>query len=192
METLPTVTLITIYTRESGNFLRICGLLLDLGTRVLRGKFDTLVPARQLFNFLSSNKALLKKIPTIGGHGRTKLFPKNGNPCSEDFDISLLYILLRQTRFTDPNSGTRPIIDPPQNGWGELPDSSDTSDGANIERLRQARNDLYGHTLRTAIANDVFGKIWTELSSVIIGLGGRKLEEEIDNLRFAPLDNDSQ
>ncbi|XP_033745570.1 uncharacterized protein LOC117331082 [Pecten maximus] len=168
--------------KESNNFIRLCQLLLDIGTKVLHDKFDTLVPPSQLAYFLSCNKSILKKKPSIGGHGRAKLFPSDGTPCSKLFDISLMYVLFRETRFTDDDGSTRPLIAPPKLGWGIKPDSADSSDAANIERLRFARNDLYGHKLKAAISNEEFEETWAELYTAIISIGGDTYIQEVDNI----------
>ncbi|OWF51661.1 uncharacterized protein LOC110448843 [Mizuhopecten yessoensis] len=169
-------------TRESNNFIRLCKLLLDIGTKVLQNKFDILVPPSQLSDFVSSNKSILKKKPSIGGHGRAKLFPTDAKPCSNVFDISLIYVLFRETRFTDDDGSSRPLIRPPQLGWGIKPDSSDSSDAANIERLRLARNDLYGHKLKAAISDEEFEETWAELYTAVISIGGDKYKQEVDNI----------
>ncbi|XP_060076262.1 uncharacterized protein LOC132555900 [Ylistrum balloti] len=170
-------------TKESNNFIRLCQLLLDVGTKVLHDKFDTLVPPCELADFLSSNKSILKKKPSIGGHGRAKLFPSDGEPCSKVFDISLIYVLFRETRITNDDGISRPLIAPPMLGWGVKPDSSDSSDAANIERLRLARNDLYGHKLKAAISNEEFEETWGELYTAVISIGGAKYRHEVDNIQ---------
>ncbi|XP_069141288.1 uncharacterized protein [Argopecten irradians] len=170
-------------TKESNNFIRLCQLLLDIGTKVLHDKFDSLVTPCQLADFLARNKSILKKIPSIGGHGRVKLYPADGTPCSKNFDISLIYVLFRETRFTDDDGKlTKPLIPPPDRGWGAKPDSTDSSDAANIERLRLARNDLYGHKLRAAISNEEFEETWAELYTAIISIGGDKYRQDVEKI----------
>lgn len=53
----------------------------------------------------------------------------------EDFEISLLYTILRNIC----------IIPEHKNGWGDVPLPIDKSVSANIERIRLKRNE-YGHS----------------------------------------------
>ena len=163
-------------TEESTNFGKLCRLLLDIGTDVLREKFDNLIQAGHLCEFLASHKSKLKK--KLSGYQTKKLYPENGSPSSATFDISLLYLLLREGC----------DIEPPVNGWGKLPDPSDLNDSANIERLRQARNDLYGHAQRATIKKEAYLAAWQELSGALISLGGEKYRSAIDSLYGTSLD----
>ncbi|XP_071133711.1 uncharacterized protein [Mytilus edulis] len=168
-------------TKESSNYARLCRLLLDVGTDVFRYVFDNFAPPADLFIFLSKHEAKLKKKPNLREYQKKKLYPDNGKPLSNDFDISLLYTLLRETC----------NMEPPMNGWGNKVDPSDNSISANIEKIRQIRNDIYGHVLRACLQEYIFEENWLVLSKALISLGGQRYEQIIYRLRYVSLDPDS-
>ncbi|VDI56336.1 Hypothetical predicted protein [Mytilus galloprovincialis] len=168
-------------TKESSNYARLCRLLLDVGTDVFRYVFDNFAPPADLFIFLSKHEAKLKKKPNLREYQKKKLYPDNGKPLSNDFDISLLYTLLRETC----------NLEPPMNGWGNKVDPSDNSISANIEKIRQIRNDIYGHVLRACLHEYIFEENWLVLSKALISLGGQRYEQIIYRLRYVSLDPNS-
>jgi hypothetical protein len=77
-----------------------------------------------------------------------------GTVTSADFDTSLLYTVLRNTV----------KITPPTRGWTKEPRLSDTSQGDDVERIRQARNSLcHG---KTSMDQPTFKSKWACLSQV--------------------------
>ncbi|XP_061169576.1 uncharacterized protein LOC133178940 [Saccostrea echinata] len=77
----------------------------------------------------------------------------------KDFDISLLYKLLRSIC-------TR--IQKPTNGWGgnTMPAEGDTTVGDDIERIRLIRNNLFGHVSSASTSLTTFNNYWTIISEV--------------------------
>lgn len=79
---------------------------------------------------------------------------------SEDysnFDISLLYTLLRHLA----------LLPPPGNGWGKEPDPSDRSVSANIERIRLMRNKYVAHVSGVSFSSSDFKKISKSIIQII-------------------------
>jgi hypothetical protein len=74
-----------------------------------------------------------------------------------DFDLSLLYILLRNV------SG----LPPHRKGWASPPDPSDRSVSANIDRIREVRNTYCGHAPRVSLSDTAFQNLWGDLTTII-------------------------
>ncbi|XP_062585045.1 uncharacterized protein LOC134246700, partial [Saccostrea cucullata] len=79
-----------------------------------------------------------------------------------DFDVSLLYILLRNVC----------NIPPHVKGWGEIPDSVDRSVSANIERIRLTRNKYYGHASDFSLSDSDFKQEWQSIYDITLELEG--------------------
>lgn len=87
-----------------------------------------------------------------------KCFPPTPDPPKyKDFDVSLLYTLIRNLC---------PSLKPTQ-GWGTEPKNADTQVGDDIERLRLFRNNYYGHAESTKLPDGEFEDLWKKLKSVI-------------------------
>ena len=78
-----------------------------------------------------------------------------GLASSSDFDSTLLLLLLR-------NMTGVPV---PSTGWDKDPFPSDTSEGADLVRIRKIRNN-YVHSNRMRMSRNDFGKDWTMLTEV--------------------------
>lgn len=74
-----------------------------------------------------------------------------------DFDITLLYVLLRNI------SG----IPQHTNGWGNDPSPTDRSVSANVERIRLIRNKYYGHATHCSILDSEFEHIWKDIFQIV-------------------------
>lgn len=101
-------------------------------TELLREYFRQDVPEKDIHSLLN-DKATKKKIKKrLNGDQKAILYPQSGdfNGTYNEFDIGLLYILIRNWRGF-PNH---------KNGWGETPDNEDNSASAHIERIRLLRN----------------------------------------------------
>ena len=86
------------------------------------------------------------------------LYPQNGyfNGSYSVLDLSLLYILIR-------NASTIPEH---QNGWGKKPNPADLSIAANVDRLREIRNEL-GHQCSGKLSKNDFETLWNKLITCI-------------------------
>ncbi|XP_065927180.1 uncharacterized protein [Magallana gigas] len=80
-----------------------------------------------------------------------------GQPDYNDFDVTLLYTLIRNLCCTSLT---------PTLGWGKVPDSSHTQIGDDIERLRLMRN-KFAHANSAGIPDAEFQALWNDLKSVI-------------------------
>ena len=159
---------------EKTNGAKLCRLLIDGGTAVLRKWFNTFHPPGKLAAGLSSHYATLhtlfkKKVLRLAQWDQ--LFPPSGDPPdSKEFDITLLFLLLTNM------CG----LTPPSSGWHAMPPISDTSFEANLARMKFFRNKLYGHVSTTGVEMSVFLSLWRDISAVLVDLGFDQVE--IDRL----------
>lgn len=83
--------------------------------------------------------------------------PPPGEPDYNNFDVTLLYTLIRNLCSASLS---------PTQGWGKVPDSSHTQIGDDIERLRLMRN-TFAHAKSAGIPDAEFQPLWNDLKSVI-------------------------
>ncbi|KAK3598549.1 hypothetical protein CHS0354_010726 [Potamilus streckersoni] len=76
------------------------------------------------------------------------------------FDISLLYILIRNVSNVAP---------PAMVGWGNDPPDQprDRSLGASVERIRLYRNEIVGHSMDGMVSRQKFDKYWNKVDTVL-------------------------
>ena len=170
---------------EKTNGNKLSRLLIDGGTTVLRNIFDSHHPPANLAANLSSRHihpilTRLRHRNILNGSQWDKLFPPPGGgpPNSINFDITLLFLLLRNI------CG----LSPPRSGWDKMPPVSDTSREANLARMKYYRNEFYGHVTTTGIQTPVFDVKWQEMSSVLVSLG--LSQSEVDRLKREPCGED--
>ena len=170
---------------EKTNGNKLSRLLIDGGTTVLKNVFDHYKPPANLAANLSSKHihSILTKLrhrKILNDSQWDKLFPPpGGGPASSiNFDITLLFLLLRNI------CG----LHPPSSGWDRMPPVSDTSFQANLARIKYYRNVLYGHVTTTGIQTSVFDVKWQEISSVLVSLGLSQFE--VDRLKREPCGED--
>lgn len=175
-------------TTENTNFARLCRLLIDGGTRVLRDVFDSFHPPGSLQGDLLSapvHSTLkgLKKKRVLNVSQWKKLYPVAGTSVSSvSFDITLLFSLLRNI------CGLKP----PATGWNNPPPHSDESKEADLIRIKFYRNELYGHINETAISDSSFRKYWSDISDVLVRLGGAQYGIQIDSLEKTSMDAEEE
>ncbi|XP_046858510.1 uncharacterized protein LOC124451954 [Xenia sp. Carnegie-2017] len=167
------------------NGSRLSKLLINKGTQALKTTLQFIINFRSsnLIDELNkpSNKSTLeslRKRSVINKEQWDLLYPSTGLPNLENFDISLLTVLLRNI------CG----LTAPHGGWDNLPSSSDTSISANIARIKFYRNKVYGHISTTSIDDSTYEYLWDEISKALVGLGIQ--QTEIDDLKKAPLSPD--
>jgi hypothetical protein len=97
--------------------------------------------------------------PILNKIQRSLLYPNKGSFSGtyNDFDLSLLYVLLRNI------SG----LTPHKKGWANPPDPSDRSVSANIDRIREIRNKYCGHAPRVSLSDTEFRNLWGDLTTII-------------------------
>ncbi|XP_061194941.1 E3 ubiquitin-protein ligase DZIP3-like [Saccostrea echinata] len=151
-----------ISTKETTHAARVSRLLLDPCTDLFRDILRNHVTEVQFPFILQKEKNTLS--PILNKAQREKLYPRSGNFTGtyDVFDLSLLYILLRNI------SG----ITPHQKGWGKSPDPSDRSLSANIDRIREIRNTYCGHAVSVSLLDAEFLKLWQDLTIIITELEG--------------------
>ncbi|XP_062575281.1 uncharacterized protein LOC134237194 isoform X2 [Saccostrea cucullata] len=137
--------------------------------------FDTVIPLNQLESHLKRHEKKLRKI--CNGGQISNLFPGYGTVTSTDFDISLLYKIIRNTT----------KVRKPTKDWGGTPDATDIEPADDLERVRICRNSLcHGPQ---SISDTEFEKRWKELKEVIQRLAGGQLDGEINSLQNKDLDH---
>ncbi|KAL4223530.1 hypothetical protein ACF0H5_017001 [Mactra antiquata] len=171
-------------------FLRLNLLMVKKSTYVLRCKFDDIIPPNQLHTKLNDWKTM-KTINFGVSHGfinkgqRAKLLPTHRPPKSEDFDISLLFYLLRNICNLDTKSK-----------WWNCDDNSNIPKNnievvADIVRIRNIRNKLY-HSAVASLEKEEFETEWDLAVEVMVRLaeqcGVDNIKAEIDEVKIANLD----
>ena len=143
------------------NFQRLTRLLITGGTALLKEIFDKFFPPNDLPNFLRdcTTKDRLKAAK-LSKPQRDCLYPSPGvYGRSEDFDVTLLFRLLRILR----------TLTPPAKGWDELPASEDHSLEADLARIKYYRNSIYGHaSQKMEISDAEFSSSWKEISEALV------------------------
>ena len=153
-------------TTERTNFARLCRLLVDMGSQALRDKFNSIHPPAGLHGVLTKPLArnklgILGKEIILNSTQLAKLYPPTSSVSSDDFDVGLLMVLLRNI------CG----LTPPATGWDNLPPATDTSAEANIARLKYYRNQVYGHANHASVDDPTFHSYWQDISNALVGLG---------------------
>ena len=175
-------------TKETTNYARLCRLLVDVGSQVLRETFDRIHPPANLYAVLARpavHAALqsLHRKKILNPTQWDKLYPAIASSVSSrDFDITLLMVLLRNI------CG----MIPPISGWDDLPAATDVSPEADIARVKFYRNTIYGHASRASVNDATFNKYWTDIQHALLRLGGASYETAIDSLRDDCMDPDIQ
>ena len=161
------------------NGAKLSRLIIDGGRLALQKVFDAIHHPSTLQVILNTHVATLRKLygKVLNKKQWELLFPPTGAPPnSSDFDITLLFVLLRNIC----------ALHPPTSGWNNKPPPTDTSREANLARIKWFRNELYGHVTTTGVDAHSFSNHWMELSDTLVQLGLD--QSEIDRLKSAPLD----
>lgn len=137
-----------ITTQETTNLARIARIILGPCTDVLRAVLNNQISPTDLIQRVNSYNAANKK-PSINKDQRDLVKSKDYTK----FDITLLYFLLRNICSITAHGKQ----------WGNIPELSDRSVSANIERIRLMRNEYYGHCSRINIPQSDFEDKWKYL-----------------------------
>ena len=176
---------------EKVNFQRLARLLMCGGLTLLRDVFDSIHPPAYL-------PAVLSHPATVRQLNRARLtraerdllyLPTGGYGTSGDFDITLLFRLLR----------TVCHLDPPVTGWDSLPCNTDSSLEADLVRINIYRNSIYGHNHAMEISDTEFVHLWREISEALLRIAGvfgsakrDEWKESIDKFQHDPLTSDAE
>jgi len=172
-------------TNETTNYARLCRLLVDVGSQILRETFDKIhLPSRLqrvLADPLVHNtlQSLFKK-RIINPTQWSKLYPADKTSVSsKHFDVTLLMVLFRNIC----NLLT------PATGWDNLPPETDTSREADIARIKFYRNTIYAHANQASVDDVTFSHYWQDIRDTLVRLGGAGVyEKAIDSLANDSMD----
>ena len=176
---------ISASSKETTNYARLCRLLVDVGSQVLRDVFEKLRPPGSLDTVLktpsvSSTLTSLKKKRVLNHVQWTKL--TSSSVASVDFDITLIAVLLRNI------CG----LSAPATGWNTPPSASDKTEAADITRIKIYRNEVYAHVNRASVDEAQFNAHWMNIKDPLVRLGGIKYEAIIDNLKTEGIDPEKE
>ncbi|KAK3108440.1 hypothetical protein FSP39_008011 [Pinctada imbricata] len=170
-------------TSETTNAGRASRVLLGPCSDQLRDLLRHYVPPSTFSHVINKQK---RKLPKLTKPQLDLIYPQSGPYTGDysDFDISLLYTLLRNLCNIQKHN----------KGWGNDPDPNDMSLSANIERIRNCRNRL-GHALDFSLSDLDFNDIWSSISTAVIEIDkvlkiSHKYEKDIDYLKIATMDSE--
>ena len=168
---------------EKTNGAKLSRLIIDGGTVALRRVFDSIHLPATLQAVLSSNYTTIERLfrkTFITKPQWDLLFPPDGSsPDSSQFDVTLLFALLRNINICGLN--------PPPSGWKAKPSPTDETKEADLVRIKWYRNKM-SHVTTTGVDASSFTTYWRELADALVRLGLSR--DEIDRLEHAPLDED--
>ena len=173
-------------TKETSNYARLCHLLVNVGSCVLRGIFDRVCPPENLHAALAnpSNHTTLqtlRKKRVLSNTQWGKLYPAfTSSVSSRDFDSSLLLLLLRNIFG----------VTFPASGWHNNPSESDTSPEADITRLKFFRQIVYSHASVASVDNFTFSLYWNNIKDTFLRIGGASYGDVIDPIASYCIDAD--
>ena len=178
-----------VSTRENTNYARLCRLLVDVGSEVLRDTFNSIHPPANLHAILSKTPEksilqVLRKKKVLNATQWGKLYPTAPSTVSSsNFDVTLLMILLRNICGLSPPSST--------GSWDMLPSPSDNGTEDNIARIKYYRNSVYGHALKASVDDPTFNMLWQDISNAILALEKRYVRL-INRLKTESMDPDDE
>ena len=175
-------------SRETTNYARLCVLLVDVGSQVLRKTFDRKRPPGPLDTVLGTPptsdtlKSLLKRKVLNPSQWRI-LYPTiKSSVSSENFDITLLMLLLRNICGL-----TAPVA-----GWDALPSPTDVNCEDDLARIKYYRNTVHGHAAQASVDDTKFNDYWMNIRDTLVRLGGVDYQAPIDGLQYASMDRDTE
>lgn len=182
----PSKPIICGQNKLTENYFRLCGLITTLCSEIFRITLSSCIKPDRLRSELDSNRTKLEKIMNVSQ--REQIYKTPGNALStKDFDISLLYILLRNICRIPKHT----------KGWGHPPEKGDNSLAACIERIRIQRNLISAHSPNGKIEDVEFQKKWDELRNDITQIerhvtGGEGFKDSVDDLYKCKLSHDDE
>ena len=175
-------------SRETTNYARLCVLLVDVSSQVLRGTFEWKRPRGRLDTVLGTPptsdtlKSLLKK-KVLNPSQWSILYPAiKSSVSSEKFDITLLLVLLRNI------CG----LTPPAAGWDALPSPTDVNCEDDLARIKYYRNTVYGHAAQASVDDANFNDYWMKIRETLVRLGGPVYVAAIDGVKYDCMDPDME
>ncbi len=167
---------------EKTNGFKLMRLIVDGGGEALRNAFRKIHPGNLQVVLsctcsatTSCNQHILSSLRSrpkiINDDQWDRLYPPSRNPPNiNDFDITLLSILLRNICGL-----SRPSL-----GWDKMPNVTDHSIEDDIVRIKLFRNERFAHIPNTSVSAADFNVFWAEIKSPLLRLGIS--QSEIDRL----------
>lgn len=148
-----------VSNKETTNCARIARLILGPCTDVLRDVLKKEIRPSDLPKLVRTYLSKQRK------QKKSLITKEQGNLINKanysDFDVTLLYFLLRNIS----------NIPPHKNQWGNAPSPGDSSVSANIEMIRLIRNE-FGHISEFSISDNDFKNKWQEIFDITRNLEG--------------------
>ena len=172
-------------TKENENYARLSRAIVDLMTFILRE-----ILTLYILPFDIERKAL-----PFGSTKLKNLRPEQWDLINKastngytDFDITLLYALLRNLCSSFPKPSTK---------WGrnDLPKNNEITLGDDIERIRIVKNGLQSHIPTTKLNDAEFKDYWKILRDVCVRLDlqfNKKYTDDLDDLKTVCMDSTLQ
>lgn len=165
------------YTRQTTNFARLARIILGPCAEVLRAVLRKEISPPDL------KTKFIKRLASKKNKFSQVEINAINNENYSDFDISLLYKLLRLLS----------SLPPPKNGWGNSPGQDDRSASANIERIREIKNRYYAHVLEPSLSSSKFGKITENIVQILKELEtyngiSTNIQDDVEKLRLCSMD----
>ncbi|XP_022798299.1 uncharacterized protein LOC111336455, partial [Stylophora pistillata] len=171
-------------TKELSNYARLCRLVIDVGSCLLREIFDRISPPGNFLTVLA-NPTIYAKLQTLrkkrvlSTSQWYKLYPVNkSSVSSRDFDTSLLLLLLRNIWG----------LTLPASGQDDLPLVTDTTPTADITRIKILRDRVYSHAADASIDDVTFSSYWYEIKDTFLRIGGACYEDAINKIEIDSMD----
>ena len=171
-------------TKETSNYARLCCLLVEVGSHVLREIFDRIYPPGNLHTVLTDPRnhaklQTLRKKRVLSTSQWHKLYPVIKSPVSSgNFDTSLLLFLLRNIWGL-----TLPVP-----GQDDLPLVTDTSPAADITRIKILRDRVY--VTSGSVDDPTFDSYWNDIKDTFQRIAGARYQDVINDLKTDCMDAD--
>ncbi|KAM7447031.1 hypothetical protein ABFA07_004677 [Porites harrisoni] len=169
-----------VCTREKDKFLQFARLIMVGCNDLFRELFNYLCPPEMLPGNVDF---LVKELPRLNQHERKCLYPSTGRSVtSDDFDISLLFKLLKVI-----------FLEQPDGGWDKLPKNTDHKISDELVRIKYYRDEICHESYNKEISNDLFLELWEYIKGAMIRIaeclprGSEWWELRIDEFSRAPL-----
>ena len=162
-------------SEEKCNGFKLRRLIVDGGTEALRKTLKRYLPGNLQTVLKNKHPSLLglKRKGILDKNQWEKLYPSSNPPNIDEWDITLLLVLLRNIcGLSPPNSAIWKLTN--------MPNVTDHSVEADIVRIRLFRNKKYAHIPNTSVSSADFKVLWPEISLPLVRLGIDK--KEIDKL----------